>query len=242
MIRAGNARCWMFALALALAGVGCDRTPRNPASAPPAPTNASAKGEGKAANPGAEADALVVEADRLTGAGDWAGAATVYERAVKMRPEEEELRFNLAYAYMQLKRTNDAIAQYRECVRILPEYGEAHNNLGNILRKKGDFPGAIEEFQLAIRHSPSNSNAHNNLGTALALQGKLPEAVPYFVRATQLNPNYAEAWGNLGTAYVQEGRARDGIAPLRRALALNPQLETARRALAKAERQLSGKP
>ncbi len=241
MICAGTTRCWMFAFALALAGVGCDRTPRDPAAAG-ASTNGTATRDGKAANPGAEADALVVEADRLTEAHDWAGAANAYERVVKVRPEEEELRFNLAYAYMQLKRTNDAIAQYRECVRILPEYGEAHNNLGNILRKTGDFHGAIDEFQLAIRHSPSNSNAHNNLGTAFALQGKVPEAVPYFVRATQLNPNYAEAWGNLGMAYVQEGRARESIAPLRRALALNPQQETARRALAKAERQLAGKP
>src|SRR4030095_660582 len=56
-------------------------------------------------------------------------AIAMYQRALKLNAEDEEVHFNLGYAYAMQGRTEDAIKHYAEALKIFPEYVEAHNNL-----------------------------------------------------------------------------------------------------------------
>ena len=182
----------------------------------------------------AKAAELAREADRWMSKGNYAEAATVLEKAVKLSPDNEELRFNLAFSYNRLGRIRDAIAQYRETIRILPEYAEARDNLGNLLVRNGDVGGAVEQFRAAIKLQPDSSSAHNNLGTGLIRMGKPIEAVAQFEEAIRLRPDYPEAWQNLGLTRLNQRQIPAAIEALDTALRLNPRLEGARKALAKA--------
>src|SRR6266404_2607279 len=45
-------------------------------------------------------------------------ATKIYLEAVKKKPDDEELRFNLGFAYTRQKMTNEAIHQYEESLRV----------------------------------------------------------------------------------------------------------------------------
>lgn len=175
---------------------------------------------------------LSKQADNLMSKGTYAEAVAVLEKAIRLAPENEELRFNLAFSYNRIGRAREAIVQYRETIRILPEYAEAHNNLGNLLVRNGDSGGALEQFQAAIKYQPENSSAHNNLGTALVRIGKPTEALAQFEEAIRLRPDYAEAWQNLGLSRLTQRQIPAAIDALDTALRLNPRLEVSRKALA----------
>lgn len=175
---------------------------------------------------------LSKQADDWMSRGKYAEAVAVLEKAIKLAPENEELRFNLAFSYNRIGRAREAIAQYRETIRILPEYAEAHNNLGNLLVRNGDVGGAVEQFQAAIKYQPENSSAHNNLGTALVRIGKPTEALAQFEEAIRLRADYAEAWQNLGLSRLTQHQVPAAVDALDTALRLNPRLEVSRKALA----------
>ncbi len=174
---------------------------------------------------------LAKQADDWMAKGKYAEAVALLEKATKLTPENEELRFNLAFSYNRVGRAREAIAQYRETIRILPEYAEAHNNLGNLLVRNGDVGGAVEQFQAAIKYQPENSSAHNNLGTALVRIGKPTEALAQFEEAIRLRADYAEAWQNLGLSRLTQRQIPAAVEALDTALRLNPRLEVARKAL-----------
>jgi tetratricopeptide (TPR) repeat protein len=157
---------------------------------------------------------------------------------LKLKPEDEDVRFNAGFVASELGKTNEAILHYQECVRLVPEYAEAHNNLGNLFRKAGQPEVAIRHFEEAIQHAPSNASAHNNLGTTLAMAGRVDEAVPHFVHATQIRADYTEAWLNLGNAYMQQDRIQEATVPLQKALELSPQHPAVNRAIARLRQKL----
>lgn len=230
---------WILAV---LAGCGKEVVIPMPApqtSAPPVALVGEASTHGAAVVDEADPRSLAQLGDAAMQSGKLPEALALFERSLKLQPDDEEAHFNAGFLCAQLGRTDEAIFHYQEAVRVLPEYGEAHNNLGNLFRRVGRTADAVRHFELALQHSPSSHSAHNNLGTALAMEGRVAEAIPHFVAATDANPGYAEAWMNLGNAYVQVGRVEESIRVFRKALEANPQLEGARRGLARAQARLA---
>jgi tetratricopeptide (TPR) repeat protein len=159
-----------------------------------------------------------------------------YERALQLDPEDEEVHFNLAYAYSRQARTNDAIHHYSEALKIFPDYVEAHNNLGNLLVARRQFEEAVGHFSKALKLQPENASTLNNLGKCLAVQGKGQEAVPYFSDALRANPDYVEARFNLANALLSLGRAPEAVAEFETVLRARPNFPPALQGLAIAQK------
>jgi Tfp pilus assembly protein PilF len=149
-------------------------------------------------------------------------ATKIYLEALKKNSEDEEVHFNLGFAYARQKMTNEAIHHYEESLRVFPDYAEAHNNLGNLLVGQRKYEEAIEHFTTALKLSPENSSAMNNLGRALAGKGKPAEAIPHLLEAISLNTNYLEAHFNLANVYVATGSNELAEAEFREVLRINP--------------------
>jgi Flp pilus assembly protein TadD len=171
--------------------------------------------------------------------GQPAEAAALYEAALKMNPDDEDVHFNLGIALAKLGRLEEARNAYEAALKIFPEYPEVHNNLGNLLVSQGKMAEGVEHFKSALKSAPENASAHNNLGSALARQGDLDQALQHFLEATRLQANYLEADFNLGNTYLNLGKADLAAEKFSQILGRHPEFKPAQAALQRAREQLA---
>src|SRR6266487_3796297 len=164
-------------------GSSVSKLTNSPGAVPANPPNGSAHGTAVAITATNTAPAtndvltLMNEGNELISQGDTQGAIQKYRAAMKINPEDEEVYFNLAFAFARQGNTNEAMRHYTEALRIFPDYAEAHNNLGNLLVGLRRHTEALEHFSAALKVNPESSSALNNLGRCLAELGKPKEAI-----------------------------------------------------------------
>jgi tetratricopeptide (TPR) repeat protein len=153
---------------------------------------------------------------------DVAGAKTLFERGLSIRPEGPEFPFGLGAVYEKTGRLEEAAALYDRGLKTGDRNPAAHNNLGNLLRKLGRGKDAIPYFRKAIEVDPNHAEAYNNLGAVLADAGQWQEAAQNYEAALAIRPEFAEARNNLGVALVRLGRGPEAIPHFETALRLKP--------------------
>lgn len=146
----------------------------------------------------------------------------IWEDAVAKRPDNPRAHYNLAIAFLNGGRPQEAIADLEEALRIYPSYPEAHYKLGMALAGTGQLTAAIAEYEEALRLKPALVDVHSSLGTAFFKTGRAPEAVVQFEEAVTLDPGAAEAHANLGMALLQSGHAGESVAQFQEAVRLRP--------------------
>jgi tetratricopeptide (TPR) repeat protein len=197
--------------------------------ATPSPPIVKNDGTGIAPAEGPTNDAvhLLNAGNEMLDKGDIDGAIATYLRAMKMNPEDEEVYFNLAFAFAKQGKVNEAIRYYNEALRIFPDYAEAHNNLGNLLVSLKRYEEAAAHFSTAIKINPESSSTLNNFGKCLAASGRTSEAIVQFREAIRLNPNYLEAHFNLGAAWLLQGNNEMANREFEKALRIDPGIVSA---------------
>ena len=101
--------------------------------------------------------------------GDRARAVDHLQYALWIDPDYLKARYNLAVAFTQMGKMDDAISQYRLVVqkkRDIPP--EVYNNFGVMLLRHGETGEAIEQFRRLLELQPNNIVARRNLEAALS--------------------------------------------------------------------------
>jgi Flp pilus assembly protein TadD len=62
-------------------------------------------------------------------------------------PDDPEVRFGLAGAYLDAGQAENAVTEYRETIRLKPDYSAAYRGLGRALERAGLVPEAIAAYQ-----------------------------------------------------------------------------------------------
>lgn len=78
---------------------------------------------------------------------------------------------NLANAYLQAKRYDDAIAAFRNALQLSPDFPMAHLNLGYSLMQQGKAAAAIPEILKALQLDPNIPQGQEDLKQALKMTG-----------------------------------------------------------------------
>jgi len=128
-----------------------------------------------------------------------------FEKAVALKPDYAEARYNLGVTLRELGRVDAAIKCYEDTLAIKHAYPNAHNNLGQILLESGQPDTAIDHFEWAVAYQPEFFEAHNNLGSSLLALGQVNTAVTHYEKALAIKPDYKLAHNNLGIAYQRLG-------------------------------------
>jgi tetratricopeptide (TPR) repeat protein len=152
----------------------------------------------------------------------WRDELTLWSDTVKKSPDSYISHNNLGFAYNNMGRTDEAIAELILALRLKPDYAKAHNNLGNSYYEQGRIHEAIMEYKEAIRLKPDHAKAHNNLGLAYDMLGRTDEAIVRYRVALRLKPDFVDAHINLGLAYVNQGLTDEAVEELREAIRLEP--------------------
>ncbi len=93
-----------------------------------------------------------------------ARALAITDQALKVVPNDSELRFTRGLALVALERGDEAEAVFRGLTQDFPELPEPYNNLAFILAARGDLDGARMALEQAVNALPDYAIAHENLG------------------------------------------------------------------------------
>jgi TolA-binding protein len=132
--------------------------------------------------------------------GRFAEAQKIFADYVARYPGSVILRQMLGRALLQLKRYDEAVAQFREVIRLEPAIKKAHYFIGVALVLKNDpagFPAAEKELRSFIEMEKGGkywpSYAHYWLGRLAEAKGDQAAAKAEYDAATELNPKVKDA-------------------------------------------------
>ena len=133
-------------------------------------------------------------------------ALAVFDRALTLSPEQEDLPYIYSYKGHCLK----DLGAYDEAIKAL-ELGRAvdderpdlHNMLGVCWYKKEDYHQAIVHFHRAVELNPASAMDYANLGVNYRKIGNRDQAIHFFTLALSLDPAIDFARQQLAELIVQ---------------------------------------
>jgi tetratricopeptide (TPR) repeat protein len=107
------------------------------------------------------------------GADQW--AITALSQAIKLDPNNPNLKLNLGGIYYALNNYDEAIRFFQQAIDVKPNFANGYYNLAATYREKGDFQKAHDAMQTTLNLVPSNSEDYNKARSELDdLAKKIP--------------------------------------------------------------------
>ena len=145
-----------------------------------------------------------------------------YEVEIEKHPADTGLHDDAALLYLELGRTDEAIAHFKTSLALEPQSAAAHYNLGTALTVARRLGEAADRYHEALRIDPAYANAHNNLGNVYLAEGQFDAAIHEFGEVARLQPESAVGLKNLAAAYAMAGQFGRALDTADAALRLNP--------------------
>jgi tetratricopeptide (TPR) repeat protein len=128
-------------------------------------------------------------------------AIDLFERALKLNPESDDLKIGIGSAYVYGKgRAGNAEATMKGVQQLLSVVRKDSNNMkahmvlgiGGLI--SGQYDKALERFKRIVMHEPTNLEAVAYLADTYAAKGEKEEAVKWYNISKQLanNPHYSK--------------------------------------------------
>jgi tetratricopeptide (TPR) repeat protein len=162
----------------------------------------------------------------------FAQAADLLERAVRIDPGEAYGYNALGIAYLEQAQFSKAIPAFRDAAHRAPNWSYPLHNLAVAYVEAGDSEGAIRAYRQAMKLTPQYSYLPYNLGLIYQRTNRKKEAEQAYRKAAEVAPDSAEPWNALGSLKASEGKAAEAEKDYKAALAKNPNLLPARHNLA----------
>lgn len=166
--------------------------------------------------------------------GDWHAAIPEFERIIELYPPEPQgstANYDLAIAYANVGRYDDAATGFRAAIDLDPGFLAAMANLVAVDIKRGNLRDARTFADRFIALAPDSARALYSRGLVALRSGDATTAAADFGRLLARNPNYAIAHYDLGLAEQTLGNDTDAERDFTDALSLAPSYARARFAL-----------
>ncbi|MBI2103967.1 MAG: tetratricopeptide repeat protein [Candidatus Omnitrophica bacterium] len=160
--------------------------------------------------------------------GVWRDPISLYTHILFWEPRSAKIHNNLAMAYNEAGREQEAIALYQRAIALSDAYPQTHHNLANAYLRRGDEDRALEEFGRAVAMDPHFHHSWLQIGAIRLKAGQPAASAEAFARAVHAYPYAAEAYLGLAEAYRAQGKpdaARTVLAWGRAALPDHPALQ-----------------
>jgi len=160
----------------------------------------------------ARAAKLARRAAQRADAGDYAGAASLWHRALQRQPSFHTARRGLAHAYVELGGTEKATPILLQVLYCNPEDIWALRALANIWFCQGDCPHAERLMRLALALNPANAQTLNNLAAVCCQTGRKEEGIELFRKSVSNDPGLPHPYLGLAAELAQARRCEEALA------------------------------
>lgn len=123
-------------------------------------------------------------------------------KALEADPYNDKAYFLKAYAFKEMKDTNNAINNFQECLKFNPQHYDANIELGIMFMSlKNEL--AVSYFNNAIAIDTSKVDAYYNLGLYYQNSDQLNEAIAVYKQLGEVNPSFPSSYYNIGYIYLE---------------------------------------
>ncbi|UCC32663.1 MAG: tetratricopeptide repeat protein [Phycisphaerales bacterium] len=151
-------------------------------------------------------------------------ALTLLTQALKLEPENAQLRLAFGFALLRAGRLEESHAELRNVVAMVPASAYGHALLGAVQARRSNIADAIQHYREALRLRPDLLQAREELAFMLLAKGYAEEAVREYEALLAYDPQDPEAMVYLGFALRACGRDNDAEYWITRALKLDPEV------------------
>ncbi len=144
-------------------------------------------------------------------------------RGLEQAPDANDLRLELANAYLATGNPKQAVAEARAVLAFAPDNAAAYLTMARACEQAGDTAGVEAVLRKGVAVAPRNAAALNDLAWFLAdKRGRPQEALPYARRACEVTPRDPACLDTLAWIYHLLGHDAAAVALLRKAVAISP--------------------
>ncbi len=148
-------------------------------------------------------------------------ARQTFARALKLKPGDPDLLFNLGQCYDRQGEIKQAEKTYLACLNESPRHTAARHALIHLLVRDNRPKEARQRVQKWIQSQPRDADAYALDGWLYFKDGDLPLAQGRLQQALQLNPRNDQALVSLGQVYEAMQRKNRALILYQRALRIN---------------------
>jgi len=174
------------------------------------------------------ADQAIEEAVLACNQEDWPRAEGRYTTAIRKLPADsaEASRVYMARGAVreQMKRYDDAVADYSRCLEIEPNSDSYWAQRGITYYKAGRYRLADADLERCLAFNDCHTSACMYAGMSAERQGDLDRAMVYYTRATTMPPVGAAPFAGLARVYAAKGDFTNAHENAARARAINPEV------------------
>jgi tetratricopeptide (TPR) repeat protein len=149
---------------------------------------------------------------------DKAGAEQAYKASLAAKPDFETAAAALSALYLDVGRSEDAVAVARAGLSKHPGSGSLHENLAVALAVRGDQTEALKEFEQAIQTTPNEPMVHLTLAHWLNAWHE-KGAAPHLEAARSLAKDDYPMLASIGHEYRMAGDFTECVRTFDRAVA-----------------------
>jgi len=143
-------------------------------------------------------------------------AVAMNRRALKLRPDDDLVRFNLANSLSVLGRSVPAAAaeaaeHYERAVNINPRFADAYLNYASHLERNGAETEAVAVLERAVASGIGDPDLENRIALTRLKRGDVEGAKEAFSRSLDLAPNAPEPLEAMAVIASRQGRWTDAV-------------------------------
>ena len=184
---------------------------------------------------------VIATAEAYIQSGESKTAIGLLNDAVKSKPEDIDLLFQLGSAYERAAEHDSAERVFLQILQRIPDHAATLNYLGYMWADNNrNLDRAAVMLNRAVEQEPRNGAYVDSLGWVYYRQGKLDLAEKYLSDAARLLPRDATVREHLGDVLAKQGKMDRALEAYRLALSLEPEPkdeEKLRSKIAEVERQ-----
>ena len=154
-------------------------------------------------------------------------AIEFFQRALKLNPQDESIRLNLAKAFSDQGMDEEALPHFKKATELMPGNANAWIGLGKILSNLQNEHDAIDCYNKALAIDSKLIGGWSNKAFALFKLGKYQDSLNCYDVAITLEPNNPVAWSEKGVVLHALQKYDEAISNYDKAIEINPNLTIA---------------
>jgi tetratricopeptide (TPR) repeat protein len=141
----------------------------------------------------------------LLDAQQYAASVHAFEQVAKLRPEYADAPTNIAIAYIQWEKYNDAVPYLEQSLALAKDNARALYYLALVQRNQGKVDEAIVNLQKVEAQFPRSIDAHRELGFSFYQEHQYELARAEYESVQSIEPDDLAAHYNLAIVYRRLG-------------------------------------